>query len=361
MEVWTQRTVFDVGVMNDIEKRFSGMSTRPQQSSHGGLHIAEADKARGGGVKKTLGGSLFGSGTGAAVPPLLQPLVTLQTNVSKVEMNTSTLIDTANSAYNEVATPDFVPPSNPVYAHKLAVILKNLTAASNSVNESLSAQRALLAALEKLVEESKQKIKSTEAKKADLESKRSTTQRKKDEVEDMIMRGLSADNLSPLRTQSSFNDEHDDQRPEPEPLTPPPVESLTPTDEPPAFNFGTPGLLESQNASVTPATTTPVPSSLPGLSNLTNTSTPPIAGADLLSSLVSKSDANISLSNTDPRKRPRDEEDSPKSSNGNAFKRRSLSAPNKDAELAAFANDSGVVDVYDELDPEVKGMLEGTS
>lgn len=218
----------------------------------------------------------------------MQLLVTLQIAVSKAAATTSSAVPTADTEYEKLTDPSKTVPAPPVYAARLSALLKNLASAEGAVAESIKARRALLEGLEKLVETNKASLAAEETQHSTLVSRKSAIEAKKREVEDGIMRGLSAENSpitpitdprmngrpsgSPLATESLEPD-----RPDVEELTPPPPEAITPTESP------------SKRAD--PAETAPVqqqsyPPPQPVLHQ------PPIypahqAGSDLLSSLNS--------------------------------------------------------------------------
>ena len=99
--------------------------------------------------------------------------------------------------------------------------------------------------MEKLVETNKAALVKEESQQFELTSRKTTIEAKKREVEDGIMRGLSAEEASqnmgsPARetTMNGKGTPHHEtasvepERPQPEELTPPPVESFTPTGSP---------------------------------------------------------------------------------------------------------------------------------
>ena len=174
-----------------------------------------------------------------------------------------------------------------MYAARLSALLKNLAGAESAVAESLKARRALVEGLEKMLETNKASIASEESHHATLTGRKNIIEAKKREVEDGIMRGLSAES-SPINVQGSpVSDPRMNGRASITPVTPgdpdrPDVEELTPPPEssrPPAATDPT---------NVTPAngvqydppqhrkSETPAPEPVTVLAQ---------AGADLLSSL----------------------------------------------------------------------------
>ena len=247
----------------------------------------EIDKSRSSGKKPLLGGSLFNS-SGPAAPTELQPVVPLQIAVSKAAVSVSSGVPTANIEYEKLMDPNATTPTPPVHAARLSSLLKSLASAEGAVSESIKARHSLIGGLEKLLEVNRAALASEESQLYELTSRKTTVEAKKRDVEDSIMRGLSAENSPALHGNSDFepqlNGKHDSasaepERPYVEELTPPPVESLTPV--------GSPRLAEEAAIATTtgadvvherhPDHTEPAPAIQPPLY--------PAAGLDLLSSL----------------------------------------------------------------------------
>ena len=200
----------------------------------------DLDKTRSTGRKPLLGGSLFSSGS--AAPSELQPLVSLQIAVAKAAATTNTTAQTANSEYDKLTDPSKATPPPPVHAARLSALLKSLASAEGAVSESIKARKALLEGFEKLLEANKASLRNEESQHFELSSRKITIEAKKREVEDGIMRGLSAeDGTSVMATGPTMNgrgtSHHDStsaepERPKHEELTPPPFESITPVGSP---------------------------------------------------------------------------------------------------------------------------------
>lgn len=225
IEIWRQRSIFDSSIQEAVEAR-----------------VDELDKTRSSGRKGLLGGSLSSS---SSAPPELQPLVSLQIAVTKATATTTNASQTANTEYDKLTDPSKAVPTPPVHAARLSALLKSLASAEGAVNESIKARKALLAAMEKLVETNKASLTKEESQQFELTSRKTTIEAKKREVEDGIMRGLSAEeasqNHASLARETKVNGKgtpHTDtgsvepERPQPEELTPPPVESFTPIGSP---------------------------------------------------------------------------------------------------------------------------------
>ena len=122
-----------------------------------------------------------------------------------------------------------------MHAASLAALVKKLAVAEGAVAESIKAREALVAGLEKLLETNKAKLVQEEAQASDLRTRKDAIESRKREVEEAILKGLSAAETNkisaaplPVATTSPVAQE----RPQVEELTPPPMESFTPTGSP---------------------------------------------------------------------------------------------------------------------------------
>lgn len=173
------------------------------------------------------------------MPAELQSLVQPQSTLSRSEAAARPLTTTANTEFAKLTDPNTPVPSPPVHAARLSSLLKSLASAEGAVNDSIKARNELIAGLEKLLEANKSSLSQEQVTQTELASRRATIESKKKEVEDGIMRGLSADPSTTVAS-ISVSDSHDatEARPEVESFTPPPpdVENFTPTGSPePAY------------------------------------------------------------------------------------------------------------------------------
>ncbi|KAE8311742.1 RNA polymerase II-binding domain-containing protein [Aspergillus transmontanensis] len=221
VEVWRQRAIFEPPIQDAVEAR-----------------IDEIDKSRSIGKKPPLGGSLFSSSSGST-PSELQPLVPLQVALSKATVASGASATTANAEYDKMHDPSTPLPTPPVHAARLSQLLKALANAESSVSEVIKSRIALIDGLEKLLETNRSALAKEQSLATQLSERRSETEAKKREVEDGIMRGLSAENSPTVHLGESEGEPV--ARPEVEALTPPPVEALTPVgspkNEPQDMNF----------------------------------------------------------------------------------------------------------------------------
>ena len=182
--------------------------------------------------KPALGGSLFSS---SSIPPELSPVAPLATSLQKAELATKPAVATANQEYEKLTNPDKPIPSPPMHAAGLSTLVKKLAIAEGAAVESIKARQALIAGLEKLLESNKLKLEQDEAQVTDLKTRKDAIESRKREVEEAILKGLSAAETNkisaaplPVATTSPVAQE----RPQVEELTPPPMESFTPVGSP---------------------------------------------------------------------------------------------------------------------------------
>jgi regulator of Ty1 transposition protein 103 len=218
IEVWRQRGIFDVKIQDALEKRLDDIDkTRGAQ--------------RGGGGGGKLGGTLFGGGSGGGVPAELEPLSKSQAALSKAESNARGVVATANTEHTKLTDPDTPLPSPPVHAAKLASLMKTLATAHSAVESSI-------AGLEQLLKTHRSALATDHATASELSSRLASTENRKREVEDGIMRGLSNPATPSYQSPSAgfgaepSNGSNDNEptAPDYEEFTPPPpeVESFTP-------------------------------------------------------------------------------------------------------------------------------------
>lgn len=186
VEVWRTRNVFEIPILEAIEARTD-----------------EVDKSKGSSGKKTLmGQSLFTSTSSTGMPKEIESLAPLQIAVTKETISARPAIDTAQSEYVKLNDSSVALPSPPVHAARLSSLIKSLAAAESSVSASIKARKALIADLERILEINKAALAKDEETYLELDSRKTSTDAKKREVEDGIIRGLSsveepADNTVP--------------------------------------------------------------------------------------------------------------------------------------------------------------------
>ena len=227
--MWRARSIFDTKIQDALEKR-----------------LDEIDKTRGaqrtvGGSGK-LGGSLFGGGSGGGVPSELDSISKSQTALTKAETSARGVVATANTEHGKLTDPNTPLPSPPVHAAKLASLMKTLASAHSAVESSIKARTELIAGLEQLLEKNRTSLATDQATATELSSRLTTTESRKREVEDGIMRGLSNPttplNQSPGTGAGDLSSNgNEPTAPDYEEFTPPPeVESFTPPGDGPNEN-----------------------------------------------------------------------------------------------------------------------------
>ncbi|KAF9890898.1 hypothetical protein FE257_005474 [Aspergillus nanangensis] len=214
VEVWRQRGIFEIPIQEAVEGR-----------------IDDIDKSRSTGKKPPLGGSLFSSPSGST-PSELQPLVPLQVALSKASVASGASSAGANAEYDKMNDTNTPLPTPPVYAARLSQLLKSLANAENSVSEVIKSRHALIEGLEKLLETNRSSLSREQSLATQLSERKSETGKRKQEVEDAIMRGLSIEQSPAVNSSDGAHEGETMTRPEFEALTPPPVEALTPVGSP---------------------------------------------------------------------------------------------------------------------------------
>ena len=232
----------------------------------------------------------------------------MQIAVSKAAVAISGSVSTANSEYEKLMDPEAMTPTPPVHAARLSALLRSLANAEGAVSESIKARQDLIKGLEKLLESNRTALSSDEYQYQELVDRKSTVEAKKRDVEDGIMRGLSAETSSPGGVESSPGPNNqtngnressvEPDRPEIEELTPPPEGTHTAVGSPFADEAA---ITTTTGADITqeqqPDHTEPPPETQPPLFP---------AGSDLLSSLSmppARSYADIPLNGGSNKKR----------------------------------------------------------
>ncbi|KIV90200.1 hypothetical protein PV10_07531 [Exophiala mesophila] len=195
VEVWRTRNVFDPQTQEAIEAR-----------------IDQVDKSKGSSGKKTLmGQSLFSSNSSTGMPKELETLAPLQVAVTKETISARPAIDAAQNEYVKLNDPDVTLPSPPVHAARLSSLIKSLAAAESSVSASIKARKALIADLERILDINKSALAKDEQTHLELHSRKISTEAKKREVEDGIIRGLSS--VEPDTNHAGNNNNNDEYNP----------------------------------------------------------------------------------------------------------------------------------------------------
>ena len=284
--------------------------------------------------KPALGGSLFSS---SSVPAELSSVAPLATTLQKADLASKPVLATANQDYEKLTNPANSIPSPPMHAAGLAALVKKLAVAEGAVAESIKARSALITGLEKLLQTNKAKLGAEEAQLRDLGARKDAIEARKREVEEAILKGLSAAethqiSAAPLAVPAGARQgvkEEGYERPKMEELTPPPMESFTPVGSPradvPDDAFKMPVAEPVQPVASMAPMGAPA-SSAPA----TAIAAPP--GADLLSSLRAHTNGEYGAG---------------------TYKKRKMSRNADEDEFAAFAGDGDI----DGIDADVGDLI----
>ncbi|KAH8888774.1 DUF618-domain-containing protein [Thozetella sp. PMI_491] len=211
IDVWRERNVFEPAIQQAVENR-----------------LEDLDKSRAATKPAGFGGSLFGNSSPASVPSELNPLVVPQQNLSKKLFPAKSALSSANSEFEKLTNPSNAPPAPPVYAARLNGLLKTLATAEGAVAECVKARKELIGALEDILSTNRNALEKDERSLAELSSRKTTTETKKQEVELSIMRELASSNNEAPGDAPAGSPPPEPERPEMEALTPPQMEALTP-------------------------------------------------------------------------------------------------------------------------------------
>ena len=223
VSVWKDRRIFDQTIQSGIESQLNDLdgSSNATKSGSGGPAKAKSGK---------LGGGLFSSGSG--VPTELEDSAALVTSLRDLQEGMNTRVSKASEEFAKMTDPNTPVPTPPVHAARLSALGKTLATAQGAVEASLKARTELVAQLENLVKSHRKHLEDDESIFADLKAKREGVEAKKNEVEDAIMRGLSAPSSPDIPTPSnsalatptngSVEERKELDRPEAEDFTPPP-------------------------------------------------------------------------------------------------------------------------------------------
>ena len=228
VEVWRDRRIFDQTIQSGIESQLDDLDSgsNSKSGSNGAL------KAKSG----KLGGGLFSSGSG--IPTELADPAALVTSLREMQEGMDTKVSKAGEEFAKMTDANTPVPTPPVHAARLSALGKTLATAQGAVEASLKVRTELVAQLEKLVKSHRKQIEDDEAVFTELKAKREGVEAKKNEVEDGIMRGLSAPSSPDIPTPSNnsnsalatptngkvstIEDRKEVDRPEAEDFTPPP-------------------------------------------------------------------------------------------------------------------------------------------
>jgi len=160
-------------------------------------------------------------------PPEYQALITTQSSLIKLETLSKPAAASAHSEWEKFSDPSVDAGSLAKQAGTLGALLKTLANAEGAVAETLKARKALIDGLQKILSKNNEEYAIEENQLRELNGQKVEVEAKKRDVEDRIMAGLA-----PIANNGGGTPEHDPPRPDAEPLTPPPIESITPVGTP---------------------------------------------------------------------------------------------------------------------------------
>lgn len=168
VEVWSQRSIFPPECLTGLDESL-GLGGEPAPFTG-------------------LGGSSFGD---IGVPQSLKSLATVQKPVDATGSTADKLITSSLEEYNQLFQSDALP-APPTYAQKLAKVQKSLDSASNEMQKSITARKALIEKLKNMLEMNEIALISSEAQLADVNSKLSRTTETRKEVEEMLVSSVES-------------------------------------------------------------------------------------------------------------------------------------------------------------------------
>jgi regulator of Ty1 transposition protein 103 len=133
----------------------------------------------------------------------------------------------AQTEWDRFIDPSVEPGSLAKQAGTLGGLLKTLANAEGAVAETLKARKSLIDGLEKILSKNKEDYAIEEDQLRQINTHKVDVEGKKRAVEESIMAGLTG-----ITNNGGGTPDYDPPRPDAEPLTPPPVESITPIGTP---------------------------------------------------------------------------------------------------------------------------------
>lgn len=324
VEVWRQRNVFRQPIQEQIEAA-----------------LDEIDRSRTS-RKPALGGSLFSS---SSVPPELTSVAPLATSLQKADLSAKPAIAAANQDYDKLTNPSNSIPSPPMHAAGLAALVKKLATAEGAVAESIKARQSLITGLESLLQNNRTKLAAEQAQLSDLGARKVAIEGRKREVEEAILKGLSAADQQAISAaplpgaRPNARAITPPSRPDIEELTPPPVESFTPVGSPQLQPQHVPDDVMPQPLP-NPVEPVSVPAP-PGTSSINSEPATAIAGQHGQPSQPALPDMNL-ISGAGGHARPDDGTDGYQTG---TFKKRKMSRATGEDEFAAFAGDGDIAGI----------------
>ncbi|KAF3166000.1 hypothetical protein TWF106_004767 [Orbilia oligospora] len=214
IQVWRQRAIFDVDVLDGIDAR-----------------LDDVDK----GKSSTTARRGLGGGIGGTTPAELTRLAAAQSKLNNQLTHSTIALGSAGDEYKKWMEADAIPPPA-VYVARLSQLIKTLDIAHAAVSDALSSRRELIKNLETLLETNKTALAGEESQLKGVEEKKSRTDDVKKDVENMLLSGMTDDKNGDTAMRSTTPD-IEPPREMVEALTPPPATEDPSFQESGPFSF----------------------------------------------------------------------------------------------------------------------------
>jgi len=187
--------------------------------------VTEIDRARSSSKVGGFGGAIFGSAAAASsVPPELTPILTSLQTVTKSAPAAKNATKAANTEYEKIQDPNTASSPPALQAARLTGVLKNLASAEGAVTECIKARMELVTALEKILASNREELRTEQEELQTLNDRLADAERKKKEVELIIIGGLPSNESQSAGNHSTGSPITEPDRPQVEALTPPHVQ-----------------------------------------------------------------------------------------------------------------------------------------
>jgi regulator of Ty1 transposition protein 103 len=158
------------------------------------------------------------------VPPELTPVLTSLQTVTKSAPVAKNAVKAANTDYEKVQDPATATSPPALQAARLTGVLKNLASAEGAVTECIKARMELVTALEKILAANREELRAEQEDLRTINSRLADAERKKKDVELIIIGGLPSSEPQSAGDGSSGSPIAEPDRPQVEALTPPHVQ-----------------------------------------------------------------------------------------------------------------------------------------
>ncbi|KAK6358424.1 hypothetical protein TWF730_007758 [Orbilia blumenaviensis] len=214
IQVWRQRGIFDVDVLDGIDARLDDVDK--------GKSSVNARRGLGGGI-------------GGATPAELSRVSAAQSKLNNHFTHSTIALGSASDEYKKWMEAEAIPPPA-VYVARLSQLIKTLDIAHAAVSDALSSRRELIKNLESLLETNKTALAGEESQLKEVDEKKARTEDVKKDVENMLLSGMTDDKNGDTSMRSTTPD-IEAPREMVEALTPPPAAEDPSFQESGPFSF----------------------------------------------------------------------------------------------------------------------------